>query len=202
MNVNLPIYEAKIDENPENGMFVISLVDCPAVERNFIAFSKENKLLTYQIANEEQRKVFGLVMAANFPIYRCDYDGYEYYVQYSKETIAQMAEKWLKHNNQNNVDTNHNFKLENDINLTQVFMKNSAMGISPVGYEDVEDGSLFAEYKVNNDEVWEAIKRGEYKGFSLAGVFALEPVNKANPLEDDILDLLNKIEQKLHNKNE
>ena len=45
MKKNLPIYEAKIDMNDATvGMFVISLVDYPAVEKDFFAFSNKKTL--------------------------------------------------------------------------------------------------------------------------------------------------------------
>ncbi len=194
--MKLPIYEAKVDmDNYELGMFVISLVDYPAVERDFLAFANDKKQMTYKVIDQEQQKVFGLVMAANKLIYRND-NGYEYYIVYSKETISIMAEKYFKHGMQNNVDTNHNFKLEKGITLTQMFIKDTAKGVNPVGFEEVEDGSLFAEFHVDNAEVWEAIKNGVYKGFSLAGTFEIEEVKtEEDKLYDEILSLLDKLEK-------
>ena len=191
---DLPIYEAKIDMNDDNvGMFVISLVDAPAVEYDFLAFDKEQKMMTYKISNTEEQKVFGVVMAVDKPIYRND-NGYEYYITYSKETVALMAEKYFKNGLQNNVDTNHNFELEDGITLTQMFIKNTEKGINPIEFDDVNDGSLFAEFHIENTEVWEAIKKGEYKGFSLAGTFLIE--KKVDEL-DEILDMLDKLENKM-----
>lgn len=173
----LPLFEAKIDmEDNELGMFCISLVDAPAVERNFFAFNEDKKILTYKIENEEQRKVFGLVMLADTPIFRRDASGYEYYITYSKETIALMAEKFFKDGFQNNVDTQHNFEMEDGITLTQMFLKDVEKGVNPTGFEDVNNGSLFAEYHIENEEVWTAIKEGTYKGFSLAGCFIIDEI--------------------------
>ena len=167
---NLPLYEGKI-ENEECGMFTISLVDEPATESNFIAFSKEG--LTFSIANEEQRMVFGLIMGANQPIYRRDRSGYEYYIVYRPETLRIMAEKYLKDGLQNNVDRNHDWNLVEGVNMVQMFIKDTEKGISPKGFEEFEDGSLFGQFHVVNDEVWGQIKDGTYKGFSLAGYFAV-----------------------------
>lgn len=195
--IDLPIYEVYIDTgDTETGMFVISLVDEPAVERNFMAFSNEKKHMEYKVVNEEQQKVFGLVMAANKPIYRRDENGFEYYIVYNAETIAKMAEKYFKMGLQNNVDTNHNFKLEDGITLTQMFIKDSSKGISPVGFEDIADGSLFAEFHIENYEVWTDVKDGKYKGFSLAGDFYIDELKKPC-IEDEILTMLEKIGNKL-----
>lgn len=169
---NLPLYEVYIDTSDnESGMFVVSLVDDPAVERNFLAFNDNKKVLSYSIANEEQQKVFGLIMSCDTPIYRRDEKGFEYYITYNRKTIEMMAEKYFKMGLQNNVDTMHNFELEEGITLTQMFIKDSSKGVNPLGFEDVNDGSLFAEYHIENADVWNAIKEGTFKGFSLAGQF-------------------------------
>lgn len=201
----IPTYKAVIDETLDTGMFVISLVESPAVEVDFLKFGKAKKELKYSITDEEKQKVFGVVMTAGTPIYRCD-EGGEYYVVFDKETIAKMAEKYFKNGNQNNVDTEHNMILEDGVTLTQMFIKDNSNGISPKGFEKVSDGSLFAEFHITNNEIWDAVKQGEYKGFSLAGTFILEQqfskakekvnVTKEEKYFEDIMDMINKLEKK------
>lgn len=180
----LPLYRAEIGaDDTTTGMFVISLVDSPATMADFMAFNEDKRLMTYNVESDEKRQVFGLVMAADMPIYRRDENGFEYYITYSKETIALMAEKYLKMSLQNNVDTQHSFELEDGIFMNQLFVKDVEKGVSPKGYEDYKDGSLFAQFHIANDSVWEEVKKGTYKGFSLAGVFNVEPKEEAK--EDD-----------------
>lgn len=195
MNKNLPIYEAYIDTgDTQTGMFVISLVKEPAIESDFLSFSKDKVQMKYKIVNEEQQKVFGAVAIADKPIYRIDESGFEYYIVFNKETISKMSEKYFKMGLQNNVDTDHNFKLEDGVTLTQMFIKDSEKGINPTGFEDVTDGSLFAEYHIENYEVWKDIKEGKYKGFSLAGDFFInEKPNEEEQLYNEILDMIDKI---------
>ena len=59
--------------------------------------------------------------------------------------------------------------------MVQFFIKDSTRGVSPAGFDDIADGSLFAEFHILNDDVWEAVKDGTYKGFSLEGVFDFQP---------------------------
>lgn len=175
----LPVLEAKINmEDLESGMYCISLVDAPATQSNFIAFSEDKELLKYSVQDEEQRRVFGLVMAADMPIYRRSAEGAEYYIVYSRQTLADMMEKYFKNGFQNQVDTNHNFQLEEGITLTQMFVKDVEKGVNPKGFEEYADGSIFAEFHIMNDEVWNAVKDGTYKGFSLAGYFTVEETFK------------------------
>lgn len=180
----LPLYRAEIGaDDTTTGMFVISLVDSPATMSDFMAFNEEKRLMTYNVESDEKRQVFGLVMAADMPIYRRDDNGFEYYITYSKETIALMAEKYLKMSLQNNVDTQHSFELEDGIFMNQLFVKDTGKGVSPKGYEDYNDGSLFAQFHIANDSVWDEVKKGTYKGFSLAGVFNVETEEETK--EDD-----------------
>lgn len=173
----LPIYRAIID-NEEAGMVTISLVDFPATESDFVAFEKEKELQKFAIENEEKHIVRGLVMAANMLIYRVHPLYGEYYIYYDAQTLRIMAERYLKNNFQNNVDLNHDGELVDGVDMVQFFIKDSENGINPKGFEDYADGSLFAEFHINNDEVWEQVKNGDFKGFSLEGFFAIEPTGQ------------------------
>ena len=73
MDTRLPIYRATIDNSDDTGMFVVSLVDEPAVEVDFLAFDKQTEQLEFAIQDEEQRKVLGVVMIPNKLIYLIGY---------------------------------------------------------------------------------------------------------------------------------
>ena len=174
---NLPLYKATVDDTEETGMFVVSLVEFPAIEKSFMAFA-ENKPIKLSIISEEQQMVFGPVAVAGMPIYRRDNTGYEYYIMYDADTIQRMAEKYFQHGFQNNVDVEHSFELQPGVVLTQAFIKDSEKGLSPVGYEDTPDGSLFFQFHITDNELWEKVKAGEVTGFSLAGTFGVEEVKQ------------------------
>lgn len=191
----LPIYRAVVNDNDESGMLTISLVDAPAVEVDFLYFDEDKKPLNFSVENEEERKVLGVVMTADTPIYRRDASGMEYYIVYDKQTIEKMTEKYLRQNRQNNVDLSHSFELEEGIYLNEIFIKNTGKGIAPTGFEEVNDGSLFAIFHIENDEVWSAIKEGTFKGFSLSGLFQTELVQFNKQNNDKTKMKLNKVKQ-------
>ena len=171
---NLPIYYAEITTE-EDGICCMSLVGCPAVGRSFVAFSKheEKKREAVRFAaieEGEQRLLLGVIMCADYPIYRKD-NGKGYYLVFNAETIRYMAEKMLVDGHATTVDLQHDGNLVDGVHLQELFIKDSAKGIAPQGFEDIEEGSLFGVYKVHNDEVWDMVKRGEYQGFSLLGHF-------------------------------
>lgn len=183
--LNRPVYEALVTSE-DAGMLRISLVDLPAVESNFLAFAKEDgePVRLYFVRDEERRIVRGVVMRADYPILRRNGD-YEYYIVFRADTIRVMAEKYLAESRQNNVDEMHNHNDVDDVQMVQYFIKDTAAGIAPAGFEDIADGSLFAEFHVLNDEVWAKVKDGTYRGFSLEGAFELAPEQmKAIPKTD------------------
>ena len=172
---NIPVYDA-ILAGDGTGMLRISLVDDPAVCSNFQHFKNDRPLQLYKVQDEEKRLVRGVVMRADFPIYRRDADMGEYYIIYKADTIREMAEKYLLENRQNMVNLMHEDGSEVEgVQMVQYFLKDTAAGVDPEGFGEIADGSLFAEFHVTNDEVWDAVKDGTYKGFSLEGIFDLKP---------------------------
>lgn len=181
----IPVFEALVTD-AETGMFRISLVDDPAVMSDFMAFDKQRRPQMYSVQDEEKRLVRGVVIRADFPIYRISPDMGEYYVVYKAQTIRDMAEKYLAESRQNDVNLMHVPGSDVDgVQLVQWFIKGD--GVTVEGFDDIADGSLFAEFHIVNDEVWEAVKEGTYKGFSLEGVFDMVPerdVEKVEAIEE------------------
>ena len=193
----IPVYNAIITDE-DTGMIKISLVDDPAVMSNFQAFDAERKMQMYAVTDEEKRLVRGVVMRADFPIYRRDERLGEYYIIYKADTIRQMAEKYLLESRQNDVNTMHEADSDVDgVQMVQYFIKGD--GVSVEGFDEIADGSLFAEYHIVNDDVWAKVKDGTYKGFSLEGYFDLVPETDVDEVDEIVRDLKGKFE-KLPNK--
>ena len=169
----LPVFDALVPDE-DTGMLKISLVDIPAVMSDFLVFNAVREVQMYSIQDEEKRLVFGVVMRANYPILRISPQIGKYYIVFKPETIRRMAEKYLAESRQNDVSTMHQTDVEG-VQMVQYFIKDSVRGVSPEGFENIADGSLFAEFHIINDEVWAAIKAGTYNGFSLEGVFDFVP---------------------------
>ena len=181
----IPVFDALITDE-ETGMMKISLVDDPAVMSDFLAFDNIRKMQMYSVTDEEKRLVRGVVMRADFPIYRRDERLGEYYIIYKPETIRAMAEKYLAESRQNDVNVMHSTDVDG-VQMVQWFIKGD--GVSVTGFDDIADGSLFAEFHILNDEVWNAVKAGDYKGFSLEGFFDLAPERDKQTVEEIVDDL-------------
>lgn len=187
----IPTLRATFDPtNPLEGMFVVSLVEDPAIESLFFPFEKDKVNLS--ILDAPQHKVIGCVLRADYPILRIDGEGKYYNLVFDKETIYELTQHFVKYNNTGNVSVLHNGKPLGGVELTQLFIKDKSKGIDPVGFDEVSDGSLFAEYKILNEKVWEGICNGVYRGFSIEGVFEVEPLSqKFNKVETNKFNIFN-----------
>lgn len=175
----MDIYKLTIDD--ETGMEAISLVEFPATEQNFLAFSDD----TLWKFNQEQRCVTGVVMLADTPIYRYQ-NGKEFYIMFDSETIKKMMIKYSKDGLMNSLNIEHKGAKIDGVFLYESYIYNSDKGIKPNDF-NVTDGSWIASFKVENDEIWEKIKNGEVKGFSLEGYFNLQPVDEFDNWLDSYL---------------
>lgn len=180
------IFKIVINKDDTTGMDAISLVNQPAVERNFLKFSNEQQFKF----DSDKHIISGVVALADIPIYRFNYEIGEYWVVFDKETIQLMVEKYAKNGLLNSVNLQHNDNnFVDGIYLIESYIINKERGICPVEFQDIPDGSWIASFKVENESLWEEIKNGkELKGFSLQGLFQLEEcfssVNKINIIKE------------------
>lgn len=178
MDKKIKIYNATLPEDAI-GLYAVSLVENPAFETEWLAFSKDKEEIDFQrlmfsvMGDEMQRKVMVVICRADFPILRKK--GNELiYVVFSKDVIKEMSQRFLANGFQNSVNIEHKENSFVDgVEMEQLFIKDVEKGVNPQGFENIEDGSLFAVYKVNNDEVWEGIKSGVWKSVSLEGLFKM-----------------------------
>jgi len=168
--------------------FQIALVDSPAIEVNWMAFSKDRKF--FQIEDEEQRIVSGYFMVADLPIYRRDANG-EYYVRFTRESIKNIAENFMRNGLTSNTNEMHQTnEFSEGVFVLESWLIDSKRGTkAPNGFESLE-GSWFGSMKVENDEIWEKVKSGEFKGFSVEGNFI--PTDNINS-DERILEAIKKI---------
>lgn len=177
----LPVFEAVLDDY-NIGIFTVSLVDDPATSVKWIAFAKDAKAsnpLKFSIVDEKEHKVLSVIMRADFPIYRVDEQGNGFYITFSKETLYEASKRLLLNGFQNYVNVEH-IASSNlyGFQLAQIYQKDVARGINPAGFEDIEDGSLFGEYFVSDETLWEEILAGKFTGISLEGEFGIDKVEE------------------------
>lgn len=166
----LPIYKITVDPSVEDstGIYAVSLVENPAVQTNFIYFEEQKMLISF--SDDEKRIVTGVLLRPDILIYRNIAPYGEMYWTFEASSIETIRDKFHKQNNGTNVTIEHKASIEGCY-MVESYLVNKAKGIIPVEFSDIEDGSWIASYKIENDEVWEAIKTDKtFKGFSVEGL--------------------------------
>jgi hypothetical protein len=150
----------------------------------------------FKIENEDQRIISGPLMLADELIYRNNATFGEHYVKFSAETIKQIAIKFAKKKYQNRVNLMHDQnQIVEGVTMFETFIVDKKRGIQPMaGYKEVADGSWFGSFYVENDMVWEEVKAGKFRGFSVEGMFDYEnPVTAEENALRKISELLNEL---------
>lgn len=151
---------------------------------------------SFAILNEEKRIISGALMLADELIYRNNDKFGEHYVKFSADTIKSIAIKWAKKNYNNHVNLMHNPEQKvKGVTMFESWLVDSSRGVMPMkGFESVADGSWFGSFYVENEKVWQSIKKGDYKGFSVEGLFDyVEPITAEENALKKIEELLNSI---------
>ena len=172
-------------------LFAVSLVEDPAIESNFIALSKEKQII--QLENEK-RLLVGAALIPNKPIYR-NINGKEFYISFDEATIEKLAQDFLANDYQHNITIEHQQGVD-DITVVESWIKTSENDKS-VGYGLNEPiGTWFISVKVNNEEIWNKVKNGDYKGFSIEAMVGLDEnleLNNQLSMNEELIEKLREI---------
>jgi hypothetical protein len=192
--------ELYIDNEAEDGVFAISLVENPAIEENFIALSAQG--IDLKVVDEERRIVVGFALVPEKRIYR-KMKGKEFNIYFSKETISKTAELYMKNLNLNNVTTEHEKPVTGCSVIESWIVEDPKNDKSNLYNLSAKGGEWVVMMKIYNDEEWNQIKAGDYKGFSIEGIYqgfeALEMQEEVKELTDE--EIINTIKQILENGN-
>ena len=141
-------------------------------ERKLKQLEKEKMTFAF---DDDKRIVVGAAMVPNRMIHRYDNLGNLYYVFFSKKSIKQMADKFLKERRTDETSVEHNGK---KLGADKVFITESWISEDPIkdksnfyGFE-LPAGTWYVSMKVNDDKVWKMIKDKSLNGFSVEGLFA------------------------------
>ena len=166
---DLQLFELVVD-GEDDGVFANSFVEEPAIERDFVFFNKQ-KEIKFQAIDDEKRLVAGPLLIPNKKIIRMDEQLGMYNVFFKPETIETIARKFMKNKYNGEVTTEHDRKV-NGVYLTESWIiEQSGKDKSNLYGYTLPKGTWFGIYKVDNDTVWNDVKAGKYKGFSIEGIF-------------------------------
>ena len=58
------------------------------------------------------------------------------------------------------------------VHIVESFLIDERRGITtPKGFDEMTQGSWFVSMLIENEEVWQQVKEGSFKGFSVEGIF-------------------------------
>jgi hypothetical protein len=191
MKKNLPTYELKINLDEDSIVSGIALVESPAIESNFLAFSSD---ITYEqfATNDERMELLGAALIPDLPIYRKNPAGEEYQVFFSKETVREIAQQYFKYGFQKNLNIGHT-SIPAQSYIFQSYIVDSKKGLEAPKGVSAPDGSWIIGVKVDDKTTWNKIKAGQLKGFSIEGVFQMLDTKLSNEKDEDaeLIQLLN-----------
>jgi len=172
--------KAKVEKIIELGIAKHHDNNVDVVKELGVIGSKFSTMQGFAIQNEEQHIISGPLMLADTKILRNNSKFGEHYVTFSPETIKDIAIKFSKKGYQKNVNLMHDSNMQVEgLVMFESFIVDKARGILPMaGYEDAKDGSWFGSFYVENEQVWNLIKEGKVKGFSVEGYFDYAAPNK------------------------
>lgn len=196
----LDIIELLIDENKiEEGIDAISLVESPAIEENFIALSKQE--IQLKTIDEEKRIIIGLALIPDLEIYRRQGE-YEYNIIFSKDTVRKASELYMKRLKVHNSTLEHKEKTDGVFTIESWIVEDPKNDKTNIYGLNANVGSWAVVQKIENDKVWNDIKLGKYKGFSIEGIFSEKEESKKElskqPTEEEVL--IEKIKEILKNE--
>ena len=161
--------------------YAISMVERPAIEEDFVAFSKEDEEKVF-FESDEKHIVYGAVLIPDKEIYRNNEKYGEYIVSFSNESVEKMSQDFMKNYRQYEVKTDHK-NIANEVCVVESWLKSDlykdksvALGLNP----NLPVGTWFCGMKVNNIDTWKRIKSGELKGFSVESALKLEEAFELN----------------------
>jgi hypothetical protein len=186
MKENLPLFKILVNDDDESGIEFISLVKNPAIEINWVAFSKQMQFAV----DVEQKKLIAPFVVPDQPIYRSDEEFGEYYVVFDKENIQKMAEKFNKSAKNQNINLEHkkNSKVEGAY-VAENWIVDGEDKTHKYGFS-LPDGSWAGVVKIDNQEFWdEYVKTGEVLGFSVEGLLGMQNIKQTKQTMSEKIEL-------------
>lgn len=168
------IIELKLNEDEEFPLSVISLVDKPAHESDYLKFNTQNKSnneFNFAITDNDKQELFGIAMCPNKTIYRYNDQLGDYYVYFTEETVKKCATKFLQSLNKKdnfNIDHNDELNLSSDkISVMESYIIEDENDKANSKYNlNAPIGSWVVKLHIEDKSLWEMVKKNT-NGFSI-----------------------------------
>ena len=160
-------------------IYNISLVEEPAIEVDYVAFDKDKEtkpnLKFIEDKQNEKYMILGPALIPDKNIYR-NYDGNEFYVSFSAECIEKLSHNFVKNCYGDGCFTKDHESFAQGCSLAESWIKTSENDKSVDYGFDCPIGTWFVAAKIDSIDLWDSIKKGERKGFSIESWVDLEEI--------------------------
>lgn len=199
MKKNLKTYKLVVnpDATDDSGVDAISLVNDPAIMKNFVAFSTDGEAKRFKFSTDKKRQIVtGPIMVPDTIIYRNERDAEgkiidEWNVIADAATISAVIQKFFKTNRTGNASLEHSGSLCNGVYLIESFQVDESRGIlPPKGYGTIPNGTWFGSMKIENPAIWASVEDGTFNGFSIEGLFMYSLESHAKTDRDLVNELI------------
>lgn len=172
----LPVFYIKCNENPDSklGMDFISLVDCPAIETNWVALANEKKPMKFSV-NEDKQLLYGPILIPDLPIYRNDSVNGEHYVVFTSDEIQKLVRKFQLQQKTINLNFQHQENSQiNSAVIQEIWLTGKKDKSQDLGF-DLPANTAFVCAFIGDNGFWnKEVKSGNVKGFSIEGFLDME----------------------------
>ena len=168
----MQIIELIIDETEEvSGIEAISIVSAPPIEEGFIALKNEEQVRLAEV-DKDKRLLIGAALIPDKTIYRKTGDE-EFYIYFSKETVARASQMYLQAGNQGQATLEHASEKLEGMNIVESWLIEDEVHDKSRKYGlNLPLGTWMVTMKVDNDFIWnEQVKQNLVSGFSIEGYF-------------------------------
>lgn len=166
----------KFKVGTDSETYAISMVEEPAIESDFVALAKQEEV-EVKLSSDERHICYGPALIPNKDIYRNNGEQ-EFYINFTEESIVKMSQDFMKEYRQKEVTLDHESEAD-EVYIVESWLvedpykdKANALGFN------VPKNTWMIGMKVNNIEVWDRVKAGELKGFSVESMISLEEFSK------------------------
>ena len=173
-----------------------SYVERPAIQEDFIVQFSEEVAEELQFSIDlEKRIVTGPLMIPDLKIFRKPTKNKPArYVYYTADTIKETALDFHRNGRTNNTTVNHNAQVEGSVMVESWFVTNPKNDkLFEITNKEYPIGTWAVSEYISDDNIWEDVKSGKLKGFSIEGYETKHDDEIINKNEYEQMDLIEKI---------
>ena len=181
----MKLFELKIEDEEVDEVYALSLVSAPAIEADWVFFSKDGKKEEVKFAtiDSDKKLIVAPVLIPEKRILRIDEkSGEEYNVFFTAETVEKLAQNYLKKGYQDKATIEHSKNIDGKVTVVESWISKSQTKDKSALYfnRTFPVGTWFVTFKVNDENLWQNyVKTGIVKAVSLEGIFEHQLVKQS-----------------------